>query len=103
MSMIDSSSITSLNATEYEYIIENSGARMIIISDKKLYKCVSPVFNNAGFPKQVYTFDEVDGARNWLEIIEKGKSCPEKTKETVGTIKSQIRPEDLQPDLYQTT
>ena len=29
---------TSLNAAEYEYIIKNSGAKMIIISDKKLFK-----------------------------------------------------------------
>ena len=91
---------TSLNATEYEYIIKNSGARMIIISDKKLFKCVSPVFNNAGFRIPVYTFDEVNGARNWLEIVEKGKSCSEKTKENVGTIKSQIRPEDFATLIY---
>jgi len=40
---------TSLNATEYEYIIKNSGAGMIIISDKKLFKCVSPVFTMQEF------------------------------------------------------
>ena len=91
---------TSLNATEYEYIIKNSGAGMIIISDKKLFKCVSPVFSNAGVPIQVYTFDEVNGARNWLEIVEKGKSCSEKTKENVETIKSQIKPEDFAALIY---
>ncbi|MCK7541594.1 MAG: AMP-binding protein [Marinilabiliales bacterium] len=33
---------TSLSATEYDYIIRNSGARMVIISDKKLYKTIDP-------------------------------------------------------------
>jgi long-chain acyl-CoA synthetase len=91
---------TSLNSAEYEYIIKNSGAVMIIISDKKLFKCVSPAFINSGLSAQVYTFDEVEGARNWSEIIEKGKSCSEQTRMEVETIKNQIRPEDFATLIY---
>lgn len=91
---------TSLNAAEYEYILRNSGAKMIIISDKKLLKCVSPAFNSPGFSAIICTFDEVEGTRNWLEIVEKGKSCSEKTRQKVKAIKSQIRPEDLATLIY---
>lgn len=31
---------TSLSVPEYEYIIQNSGARMIMISDQRLYRTV---------------------------------------------------------------
>jgi long-chain acyl-CoA synthetase len=91
---------TSLNTTEYEYVIENSGARMIIISDRKLYKCVSPVFNCRGFSAKIYTFDEVEGARSWLEIIERGKLCSERTRLEIETIKNQISPEDFATLIY---
>ena len=50
---------TSLNTAEYEYIIKNSGAKMILISDNKLYKCVSPAFKNSNLPSGVYTFDNI--------------------------------------------
>jgi long-chain acyl-CoA synthetase len=91
---------TSLNAAEYEYIIRNSGAKIIIISDKKLFKCVSPAFNSPGFSAIICTFDEVEGTRNWLEIVEKGKSCSEKTRQDVEAVKSQIKPEDLATLIY---
>jgi long-chain acyl-CoA synthetase len=39
---------TSLNVPEYEYIINNSGARMVIVSDSNLYKCISPCPGEAG-------------------------------------------------------
>jgi len=91
---------TSLNTAEYEYVIGNSGARMIIISDKKLYKCVSRAFNSAGFSADIYTFDEVEGIRSWLQIVEKGKLCSAKTRLEVETIKNQIRPDDFASLIY---
>jgi len=90
----------SLNASEYEYIFRNSGAKMIIISDNRLFKCVSPAFNIPGFSASVYTIDEVKGAGNWLEIVEKGKLCSEQTRKDVETIKKQIRPEDFATLIY---
>lgn len=90
----------SLNASEYEYIFRNSGAKMIIISDKRLYKCVSLVFNSPGFSANVYTIDEVKGAGCWLDIVEKGKLCSEQTKRDVEIIKNQIRPEDFATLIY---
>jgi len=68
----------SLNASEYQHIIRDSGAKLIIISDNKLFKSASPAFNYPGFSAMVYTFDDVKGAKNWLEIIDKGKSCADK-------------------------
>jgi long-chain acyl-CoA synthetase len=91
---------TSLNNSEYEYIISNSGAKMIIISDKKLIKCVSSAFSIAGFSAPVYTLDDVEGSRNWLEIVDKGKTCTEKTKQEVESVKNQIRPEDFATLIY---
>jgi long-chain acyl-CoA synthetase len=91
---------TSLNKYEYEYILRNSGARMILISDNKLYKNVSQAFNFPGFSAEVYTFDKIDGVPYWNEIVEKGKSCTEKTREEVENIKREITPEDFATLIY---
>jgi long-chain acyl-CoA synthetase len=91
---------TSLNISEYEYIIKHSGAKMIILSDNKLLKSVSPAFNYAGFSSMVCTFDDVKGAKSWMEIIELGKSCPEKSKQEVETVKNKIKPDDFTTLIY---
>jgi len=91
---------TSLNSAEYEYIIRVSGAKMIIISDKKLLNTVSPAVKNIGPSIPLYTFDEITGAMNWLDIINKGKSCSGKTKQIVEVIKNQITPEDIATLIY---
>ena len=91
---------TSLNISEYEYIIKHSGAKMIIISDNKLFKSVSPAFNYTGFSSMVCTFDDVKGAKSWMEIIELGKSCPEKSKQEVETVRNKIKPDDFTTLIY---
>ncbi len=91
---------TSLNPSEYEYIIRDSGAKMIIISDSKLYKSVSPAFNTPGFSAMVYTFDDIKGVANWLEIVNKGKSCTGITTQEVEKEKSLIASDTFATLIY---
>ncbi len=91
---------TSLSTAEYDYIIRNSGAGMVIISDKKLYKTIAPVLSDSTITARVFTFDEIPGARNWLEIIEKGKQCTEMTRQAVEKEKAGITPEDFATLIY---
>jgi len=48
---------TSLNITEYEYIIRNSEARMILVSDKKLHKSIHQAVLAAGSSASIFSFD----------------------------------------------
>jgi long-chain acyl-CoA synthetase len=91
---------TSLSNAEYEYIVRNSGAKMIFISDNRLYKCLAPALSVAGIKAGIYTFDDIKGARNWMEIVEKGKTCSGKTKTDVEEIKKLITREDLSTLIY---
>ncbi len=87
----------SLNTCEYEYIIKDSGAELIFISDHKIYNCVSPAISGV---TKIYTFDEVEGVSNWTEIVERGKSCQEKTRHEVETIKNSISPDTFTTLIY---
>jgi long-chain acyl-CoA synthetase len=89
---------TSLSSKEYEYIIQNSGAKMILISDKKLLKGISPALKDN--LEKVFTFDVMENVRNWQEIIQKGKNCRESTRTEVKKIKDQIIPGDQATLIY---
>jgi len=91
---------TSLSTAEYEYIIRNSGAKMIIASDKKLYRTVRPALAHPGLSCQVFSFDEIDGADHWLEITEKGRNCSPATKQAVEELKKEIAPNDFATLIY---
>lgn len=90
----------SLNTNEYEYIIQNSGAKLIIVSDSKLLKCIRPAIINAGSSAKVYTFDDVEGVTNWMEIVNKGKSSSGNTRMEVEKEKSGIGSETFATLIY---
>jgi long-chain acyl-CoA synthetase len=91
---------TSLSAAEYDYIIKNSGAKMIVISDRRLYKTIAPVLSDSSITARVVTFDDIPGVKNWLEIVEKGKQCTEITRQEVENAKRGVTPEDFATLIY---
>jgi len=91
---------TSLSAVEYEYIIRDSAARMIIISDKKLYRILEPALTDAGSQCQVITFEEIEGVTCWNELVEKGRHCSATTKQEVEELKKKITPGDFATLIY---
>jgi long-chain acyl-CoA synthetase len=91
---------TSLSTAEYEYILRDSGAGMIIISDRKLYRTLEPALAATGLSCPAYSFDEIDGVANWHEIVEKGRHCSSKTKHDVEELKKLISPGDFASLIY---
>jgi long-chain acyl-CoA synthetase len=90
----------SLSTAEYLYIINHSEANLIIVSDKKLYAMVSSAAADCGRPIQIYSFDQIDGVKNWKEITEAGKLNSGKYSQTVESIKSTINPDDFASLIY---
>ncbi len=91
---------TSLSDKEYQYIIENSGAAMILVSDSKLFRTLNDVITGQGLSVKIFSFDNVEGATSWIEIIEKGKSCREQTLKDLEAIKKSITEQDLATLIY---
>ena len=91
---------TSLSATEYDYIIRNSGAKMIIVGDKRLCENMGPALSDSSISTSVFTFDEVPGVKNWLEMVERGKHCSEMTRQEVKNEKRLITPDDFATLIY---
>ena len=91
---------TSLSSSEYEFVIRNSGAKMIIAGDSKLLRTLGPAITPAGLEDSVYTFDEVPGVANWLAIIDKGRKCSPETREEVERISRAVSPDDIATLIY---
>jgi long-chain acyl-CoA synthetase len=91
---------TSLNTAEYEYIIRDSGAKLILVSDAKLLKCMSPLSMAISKSVKVYSFDKIQGIANWMEIVDSGKASAEATRKAVEEEKSKIDPETFATLIY---
>jgi long-chain acyl-CoA synthetase len=89
-----------IGTDEYEYILQHSDVKMIILGNKSIYNKVSPVAGRIKGLKEIYSFDQVDGVKSFDEIIEAGKRDAGKFRDELEKIKSGIKPEDLATIIY---
>lgn len=62
-----------ISEDEYEYVLNHSECVYCFVSDKEVYDKVMAIKNNVPSIRDVFTFDEVKGAKNWSEVLENGK------------------------------
>ncbi|MFW6309553.1 MAG: AMP-dependent synthetase/ligase [Prolixibacteraceae bacterium] len=85
---------------EYSYILEHSEAKMLIVGDKKLYDKLKPVVRQIPSIQEIFSFEEVKGAKNYEEILELGKSKKKGLESDLNALKASIQPEDLATIIY---
>ncbi len=85
---------------EYKYILKHAEVKMIIVGDKKLFKKIEPLVNLIDGLDLLYSFEEVEGAKNYTEILELGKSKQQELEAGLNKIKDSILPEDLATLIY---
>jgi long-chain acyl-CoA synthetase len=91
---------TSMNAEEYGYIMQHSDARMVMVSDKKLYDLIFPVSEKIKKVEHFFTFDSIAGVALWSEVVDMGKNPSEKTRKQLEAIKKEILPSDIVSIIY---
>ncbi len=91
---------TSLNLQEYTEVINHCDARMLIISDRILYKKLESVFQQLPKIEKVFTFDEIPGATQWKMIVQLGIDHKSKWIDKVNEIKQTITPKDCVSLIY---
>ncbi|TVR75269.1 MAG: long-chain fatty acid--CoA ligase [Marinilabiliales bacterium] len=85
---------------EFKYILTHSDARMLIVSDKSLYTRLKPIADSIPEIEKFYTFNEVEGAPNFLELIELGKQNADKYRDELVKVKESIDPGELVSIIY---
>lgn len=89
-----------ISEEEYSYIFENSEAKLLILSDKQLYKKLKVLAEAAPNIEKIFCINEVEDVHNWSEIIDLGKEHEVKYKEALQNIKKSIDPKDLVTIIY---
>ncbi len=89
-----------ISTEDYKYILNHAQPKIVIVSDKALYNKVKPIVDEFEFIKDIYSFNEIENAKNWKELYELGKQNYEKHINKVKEIKKSIKPEDTLTIIY---
>ena len=89
-----------ISEEEYRYILEHAETKILIVGDKKLYEKLRPVVDELKGIQDVYTFEQLDGAKCYEEILKLGESKKKELAEELQQIKDSITPDDLATIIY---
>ncbi|MGC9342008.1 MAG: AMP-dependent synthetase/ligase, partial [Bacteroidales bacterium] len=89
-----------ISVEDYTYILNHCEPTFLIVSDKSLLDKLTPVAKKVKSIKEVYTYNEIEGAKNWKEIVEAGKENADKFKDKLEEVKKSIKPEELVTLIY---
>ena len=62
-----------ISTADYEYILNHAEAKICIVSDAKLYDKVKGLKERVSCLQEIYTFEEVEGAKHYNEILKLGE------------------------------
>ncbi len=85
---------------EYVHILSHSQSRLVFVSDKQLYEKIKPIADKISTIISVYSFNDIEGVPNWLELVEKGKAAAAQMQPQLEIIKPTIHPDDLVSIIY---
>lgn len=87
-----------ISENDLHFILNDAEIKYVLVSNKDLIEKVKRVSADVPSVKDIYTFDNVEGAKHYSELVNIGKQNP--CAERVAEIKSKIHPNDLATILY---
>lgn len=89
-----------LGEDEYKYILKHAEVKILLLGDKKLYEKLNPLANMLDGLELVYTFEEIDGAKCYEEILDLGEAKQSEFEAELEAIKESVLPDDLATIIY---
>jgi len=86
-----------MSENDYEYILNHSESKFCFLSNDELYNKVKNVQGNVPALQEIYTFEEISGAKNWNEVLQSGKDGDQSK---VDELKSGVKETDLATLIY---
>ncbi|MFV8340942.1 AMP-dependent synthetase/ligase [Flavobacterium sp. XS2P39] len=83
---------------DYEYILNHSGAIYCFVSDAEVLRKVNLIRNKVPHVKEVYAFNEIEGCKNWNELLVLGDN--QSNQNEVEIRKNNVKTEDLATIIY---
>ncbi|MDZ4329546.1 MAG: long-chain fatty acid--CoA ligase [Flavobacterium sp.] len=87
-----------ISEDDYEYILNHSGAIYCFVSDAEVLRKVNLIRNKIPNVKEVYSFNEIEGCKNWNELLIHGVDTGNQSE--VEDRKNNVKTEDLATIIY---
>jgi long-chain acyl-CoA synthetase len=87
-----------ISEEDYEYILNHSGAIYCFVSDAEVLRKVNLIRDKIPNVKEVYSFNEIEGCKNWNELLILGVDTG--NQNDVDYRKSNVKTEDLATIIY---
>jgi long-chain acyl-CoA synthetase len=87
-----------ISEDDYEYILNHSGAIYCFVSDVEVLRKVNLIRNKIPNVKEVYSFNEIEGCKNWNELLIHGVDTGNQSE--VEIRKDNVKTEDLATIIY---
>lgn len=86
-----------ISEEDYEYVLNHSEAIYCFVSDLEVLEKVNAIKDRTNL-KEVYCFDEIEGCKNWKEVLALGED--KSNQDEVETLKKAVKPDDLATLIY---
>ncbi|WP_127844186.1 AMP-dependent synthetase/ligase [Psychroflexus aestuariivivens] len=87
-----------ISEEDYAYVLNHSESKFCFVSDKEVYDKVIAIKAQVSSLKEVYTFDEIEGAKNWSEVLQLGED--DSNQSEVEAIMEKVTEDDLATLIY---
>lgn len=87
-----------ISENDLNFIFNDAKIKYVFVSSTDLYNKVKAVAEKGSSVKGIYTFNKIQGAKHWTELVNDGKQNPRQKE--IEAIKSTIKPNDLFSILY---
>jgi len=87
-----------ISESDYKFILNDCGAKLIIVSDIDLLNKINAIKYDVPSLTEVFTFNDIAGAKSWKEIAELGKKNLDEKR--IQEIKDAITEKDLATIIY---
>ncbi|WP_114781980.1 AMP-dependent synthetase/ligase [Botryobacter ruber] len=82
---------------DYRYIFNDAEVKVIFVADSNLYQKVDAATTGMASVQDIYTFDEVRGAKHWSEVMAQGEG---EDAAKLDPLKAAVAPDDILTIIY---
>lgn len=87
-----------ISEEDYQFILNHSESVLCFVSDKEVFDKLNSVKNNIPLLREIYSFDEIPGCKNWKEVLELGADVSNQNE--VEARKDSVQTDDLATLIY---
>ena len=87
-----------ISEEDYAYVLNHSESIYCFVSDEEVLRKVNLIKESVPTLKEIYSFNPIEGCKNWSELLELGKN--ESNQNELEEIKNKISSEDLATIIY---